>query len=122
MTPIKIILYSLSVAFVFKAMLIPFLKDLYLRQLEKHYHRLKRKVVDEDGWVNKVGAINQEWNDRRKNIRSSTHKPFDCIKCMSFWCSLIISICAGLQGESAFVGIAGLAAGMLLEGIMMRYL
>jgi hypothetical protein len=119
--PTKIIIYSLSLAFVIKTMLIPFLKALYLKQLERKYDEIKGKIRKDDKWGDLVGEINQEWNDRRKRIVTATHKPFDCIKCMTFWVSMITAICMGYQGEAAFVGIVGLAAGMLFEGILMRY-
>jgi hypothetical protein len=120
--PAKIIIYSLSLAFVTKTMLIPFIKDLYLKQLERTYDKIRAGLRHEDNVrIDELSNINQEWNDRRKRIATATHRPFDCIKCMTFWSSMIIAICIGYQGEAAFVGIVGLAAGMLLEGILMRY-
>jgi hypothetical protein len=119
--PTKIIVYSLSFAFICKIMIVPFLKQLYLTRLEQAHDELKMKIVKDEYWADNVSAINSEWNERRKRIVTKQYKPFECIKCMTFWSSMIIAICIGYQGEAAFVGIVGLAAGMLLEGILMRY-
>lgn len=119
--PTKIIVYSLAIAFVCKTMIFPFLKKLYLNYLEYGYDELKGKRIRNDKWADLVAEINQEWNDRRKRIVTKQYKPFECIKCMTFWVSMIIAICSGYQGEAAFVGVVGLSAGMLLEGILMRH-
>jgi hypothetical protein len=119
--PAKIIVYSLSFAFVLKTMIIPFLKQLYLTRLEQAHDELKMKIVKDEYWADNVSAINSEWNERRKRIVTKQYKPWECIKCMTFWSSMVSAICMGYQGEAAFVGIVGLAAGMLLEGILMRY-
>jgi hypothetical protein len=121
MTQACIIVYSLSVAFVFKTMLVPYIKKQYIKYLEEKYDAIKKVIPKDDRWVDIVGAINGDWNERRKRIVTKQYKPYECIKCMTFWVSLIAAIFNGYQGEAAFVGVAGLACGMLLEGILMRY-
>jgi len=102
-------------------MIFPFLKKAYLDWIERAYDALKREINHDDDWISKVGKINHEWNERRRRIVSKQYKPWECIKCMTFWVSMIIAICSGYQGEAAFVGVVGLFAGMLLEGILMRH-
>jgi hypothetical protein len=117
----EIIVYSLSVAFVFKTMLVPYIKKRYLNYLEYEHDKKRNAIPKDDKWGDLVGELNSEWNNRRKRIVSRQYKPWECIKCMTFWVSLSTAIWSGYQAEAAFVGIVGLACGMLLEGILMRY-
>jgi hypothetical protein len=120
--PVKIIVYSLSIAFVCKMMIVPFIIKLYMNYLERRVNKIKSTIKKDDNWSVIIGEINSIWNKKRSEIVSATRKPFDCIKCMSFWVSITLSVIGGLQGEAALVGIVGLACGMILEGIIMRWL
>lgn len=122
MTKVEVIVYALSFAFVCKQAIVPFVKKLVLGRLERYYNRIKRNIPKDDMWVENISAINQYWNDRRKNIVSMQYKPFECIKCMTMWTTLALCLIAGIYEEIGLVGIVGLAAGMLFEGILMRYL
>lgn len=122
MTKVEIIVYALSFAFVSKKFLVPAIIKLYIKHLENYYDRIKQAIPKDNEWVNNISAVNQYWNDRRKNIVTRQYKPFECIMCMTFWCTLILCLIAGIHEEIGLVGIVGLAAGMLFEGILMRYL
>jgi hypothetical protein len=108
---IRIIVYSLAVAFCITKMLIPFLKESYIKFIHWQYKAIGKPYAQ---WF-------AEFNRRAVRVRELRLKPLDCTKCLTFWCSLILAIACGLQLEAAFVGVVGLFAGALLEGILMRY-
>lgn len=108
---IRIIVYSLAVAFCITKMLIPFLKEFYIKFIHWQY---KASGKPYSQWF-------AEFNRRAFRVRALRLKPLDCIKCLTFWCSLSLALINGMHLESTFVGIVGLFAGALLEGILMRY-
>lgn len=119
--PAKIIVFALAFAFVCKTMIVPYLKGQYLLIKEKQHDKKRNAVPRDDKWADTVGELNGRWNVLRKYVVTKQYKPFECIKCMTFWVSMGMAIGCGMQGASAFVGVVGLACGMLLEGILMRY-
>jgi hypothetical protein len=109
----KVLFYSLSIAFVFVYGLVPYIKESCIRMLAAY-----RKKRWKSGMAEDLGNLNEIISD----IRGLRLKPFTCLKCMSFWVSILFALIFGYKQEAGLVGIAGLACGMLLEGILMRYL
>ena len=107
----KIIVYSLAIAFVYAKLFMPELRGWYIKRIHD------KRVADwKSGKREDLGNINELIASLRKPI-----KPFDCIKCLSFWFSIPLSLLSQHTNEVGLIAIVSLACGMLLEGILMRY-
>lgn len=109
LTKTEIIVYALSLAFIFKTIITPLCKQAAV----KFYKWINKKKTN----LNDVAKINSNISE----FMQWEMKPASCIKCMTFWLTIILGIIYSNHEDVGLLAVVGLACGMLLEGILMRY-
>lgn len=82
-----------------------------------------RDIATNEGMVLFLGlAISFIAVEYRPRIKLLNRKPFNCVKCMTGWCSVGIAFVFGYEWNALWFLPLGVFIGAMFEGIRMRYL
>lgn len=110
---LNIIVCSVSFSFFISMVIVPWTKDLIVRLVWQYNNYLYfSKKIEDYSLTNNV----------RRALNKMKLKPFSCMGCMSFWCSLSSAIYVGYGLQSAIVGIIGYFFGTISESIIKRFI
>jgi hypothetical protein len=107
LSPLDVIFYSIVISFVLVYEVSMAVKKLILRIYYKW------------NWV-RYGEFGR-YNKNKGKI-AKLRKPWDCMKCMTGWCALVLALLAGYNWESIVWCAVGLVCGAIFESIKLRWL